>query len=192
MEKETVRHVSLDRNEYLVTIGGVRMRVLLQGDDAATVNGIRYPLDLRATAEGSYSLLLHGAVYEAAILSRRNRTVGPDGVEDGTELIRLSINGTDFDSAVDDERSLLIKSMLRTVHREQHDLIVRAPMPGLIARLLVSTGDTVRVGQSLAILEAMKMENELRAVQSGKIEEIFVTNGRAVEKDERLIRMTVA
>ena len=94
--------------------------------------------------------------------------------------------------AVDDQRSLLIKSMLRTVHRETHDLVVRAPMPGMILRLMVEPGQTVALGQGLAILEAMKMENELRAVQAGRIEEIFVPIGQAVEKDERLLRMTVA
>ena len=57
---------------------------------------------------------------------------------------------------------------------------VNAPMPGLILKLLVKVGDTVAIGQKLAIMEAMKMENDILAIRKGKIKSINVNEGDSV------------
>ena len=57
-----------------------------------------------------------------------------------------------------------------------------APMPGLVVRLLVAVGDAVEAGQPLAVMEAMKMENELRAPAAGTVTALPVAPGAAVEK----------
>jgi biotin carboxyl carrier protein len=57
---------------------------------------------------------------------------------------------------------------------------IKAPIPGQIARVLVAVGDTVEVGQSLMILEAMKMENHVRAARAGKVEQLNVAAGQTV------------
>jgi biotin carboxyl carrier protein len=57
---------------------------------------------------------------------------------------------------------------------------IKAPIPGQIARVLVAVGDTVEVGQSLMILEAMKMENHVRAPRAGKVEQLNVVAGQSV------------
>jgi biotin carboxyl carrier protein len=59
---------------------------------------------------------------------------------------------------------------------------VKAPMPGLILKVRKKVGDHVELGESVIILEAMKMENDLKAHASGIIENIYVTEGSAVEK----------
>src|SRR3989339_834640 len=63
-----------------------------------------------------------------------------------------------------------------------HRLEVKAPMPGMILKLKKKKGDEVDHGEAVMILEAMKMENEIRAVNKGKIEDIYVKEGAAVEK----------
>jgi len=60
-------------------------------------------------------------------------------------------------------------------------LRIVAPMPGKIVRVLVRTGEAVRARQPLVVIEAMKMENELRAAGSGTVAEIQVTDGQSVE-----------
>jgi biotin carboxyl carrier protein len=60
-------------------------------------------------------------------------------------------------------------------------------MPALVVRVEVKAGDEVREGQGLLVLEAMKMENEIRSPQAGKVREVFVSNGKAVEKGELLL-----
>ena len=60
-------------------------------------------------------------------------------------------------------------------------------MPGRALKVFVDGGAQIKPGQPVLVLEAMKMENEIRALQPGRVKEIFVQPGRAVEKDERLM-----
>jgi biotin carboxyl carrier protein len=187
MEKEKTRHISIDRDEYLITIGGMRFRVALVGDGTATVNNMRHVFDLKDTAEGATSIILDGAVYEVAVLAQRRNQMQTGQEFDGSEHFRISVNGTDFDATVDDQRSMLIKSLMKAHVHDVRTVVVRAPMPGLIVRIEVEAGQRVTAGQGLVVLEAMKMENELRALHEGIVKEVFVKEKCAVEKDEKLL-----
>jgi biotin carboxyl carrier protein len=57
---------------------------------------------------------------------------------------------------------------------------IKAPIPGLITRVLVSPGETVELGQPLLVLEAMKMENEIRAPRTGRVAQVHVAPGQSV------------
>lgn len=63
---------------------------------------------------------------------------------------------------------------------------IKAPIPGLITRVLVASGDRVEAGQPLLVLEAMKMENEIRAPRSGTLEQMLVSAGQGVALHEVL------
>jgi biotin carboxyl carrier protein len=64
-----------------------------------------------------------------------------------------------------------------------------APMPGLVVRVSVAVGDTVAVGQGLVVVEAMKMENELRASVAGVVLSVRATPGQPVEKGALLVEL---
>jgi propionyl-CoA carboxylase alpha chain len=64
-----------------------------------------------------------------------------------------------------------------------------APMPGLIVRVNVAAGDRVQPGQGLVVMEAMKMENELRATAAGTVKRVMAAPGAAVEKGALLLEM---
>ncbi|MBK8879597.1 MAG: acetyl-CoA carboxylase biotin carboxyl carrier protein subunit [Haliscomenobacter sp.] len=66
---------------------------------------------------------------------------------------------------------------------------IKAPMPGLVLEISVKEGDTVEKGQSLLILEAMKMENVLKSPGDGVVKRIFVDKGRPVDKNQILLEM---
>ena len=66
-------------------------------------------------------------------------------------------------------------------------LKLMAPMPGKIVKVLVSVGDSVEAGRGVLVMEAMKMENELKANRSGTVEAIRVTEGQAVEMGALLL-----
>ena len=66
---------------------------------------------------------------------------------------------------------------------------VRAPMPGLLLRIAVAAGDVVRRGEAIAIVEAMKMENELVADIDGRVEHVSVSAGDTVEKNQVLVEL---
>ena len=69
--------------------------------------------------------------------------------------------------------------------KEQGD--VTAPMPGTVIRLKVKVGDTVKAGDTVLIIEAMKMENEVHTPVSGEVKEIYVKEGDSVNPDEALV-----
>lgn len=64
---------------------------------------------------------------------------------------------------------------------------VRSPMPGKVVKVLVASGDAVTAGQGVAVVEAMKMENELRAPRDGTIKEVHAKDGQAVEAGQVLV-----
>jgi glutaconyl-CoA decarboxylase len=64
---------------------------------------------------------------------------------------------------------------------------VKSQMPGKILRIHVKAGDAVKKGQSLLVMEAMKMENEIKSLQDGVIKEVKVTEGQAIETGAELI-----
>jgi len=69
------------------------------------------------------------------------------------------------------------------------DKTVKSPMPGRVVKVLVSKGDVVEVGQGLLVLEAMKMENEVRARAAGTVAEVHVAAGATVEGGARLLTL---
>ena len=69
------------------------------------------------------------------------------------------------------------------------DDLVRSPMPGRVVRVFVAAGDEVEVGQPLVVIEAMKMENELRSKRAGRVTEVLVAAGQAVEGNAKLIKL---
>ena len=64
---------------------------------------------------------------------------------------------------------------------------IDAPMPGKITRVLVKVGDEVQEGQGLVVVEAMKMENELKSPKAGKVVELLAKEGTAVENNAKLV-----
>ncbi len=69
------------------------------------------------------------------------------------------------------------------------DRVVKSPMPGRVVKVLVAKGDVVEVGRGLVVLEAMKMENEVRAKVAGTVAEVHVTPGATVEGSAKLVTL---
>jgi biotin carboxyl carrier protein len=67
--------------------------------------------------------------------------------------------------------------------------VVKSPMPGRVVKVLVAKGDKVQAGQGLLVLEAMKMENEVKAKAAGTVTEVHVTTGSAVEGNAKLVTL---
>nr|WP_306414357.1 biotin/lipoyl-containing protein [Corallococcus exiguus] len=65
--------------------------------------------------------------------------------------------------------------------------VILAPMPGKVVKVLVAVGEEVKEGQGLVVVEAMKMENELKSPKAGKVTEVFAKEGTAVENNAKLV-----
>lgn len=102
---------------------------------------------------------------------------------------QISVNGNKYLVAIKDELDVLIKKLGLSIGTNKKEKDIKAPMPGLILELLVSEGQEVKEGDSLLVLEAMKMENMLVASIDGKVKAIHVKITDAVEKKQLLIEM---
>jgi biotin carboxyl carrier protein len=130
-----------------------------------TIDGQRLEADAIAVSSGVYSILINGKSFEV-----RTERLGAE--------LRATTSGREFRIVVQDEREWRRKrgSAVEAEGRQQ----VLAPMPGKIVRVLVKTGDAVRAGQGLLVVEAMKMQNEIRAPKSGTIDRLGVVEGQTV------------
>jgi biotin carboxyl carrier protein len=161
-------------SSYFVTINNKEYTVTFEHDGGITVNGRSAPLDIRQLDAQTFSLLRDGA----------SRRVIVERFQDG---YRLLVNGKQASAQVESERARLLKRFDHQSTSKHHKAEVTAPMPALVVKVMVEVGQEVKQGQGLLILEAMKMENEIKAHKAGIVKEISVTKGRAVEKGELLL-----
>ncbi|MFN2571187.1 MAG: acetyl-CoA carboxylase biotin carboxyl carrier protein subunit [Gemmatimonadales bacterium] len=101
----------------------------------------------------------------------------------------LGAAGERFELDVQDDRSRQIEALTGEGRKAVLGGIVKAPMPGLVVRVEVTPGQAVEVGTALVVVEAMKMENELRAPSRGVVEHVHVAAGDRVEKGAPLVTL---
>lgn len=160
---------------YHVTIGGRTVTVEL-AEGRAVVDGVEVDRsELIALGNGSHQLMA-GASSTAFIAHPQHA-----GVWD------LHIEGRRLSAEVVDERTRAIRALTRAAAGPVGPRPIKAPMPGMIVRIEAAVGDAVKPGQGVLIMEAMKMENELRADAPGTISRIHVAPGQAVEKGAVLV-----
>jgi pyruvate carboxylase subunit B len=99
----------------------------------------------------------------------------------------VELEGRAYRFRVDDERTHELRSLTAAHGAADAAAELRAPMPGLVVRVAVAAGDQVAPGDSLVVMEAMKMENELRAESAGIVAEVHVSEGATVDRDEVLV-----
>ena len=161
---------------YHVTIGGRTVRVEL-ADGRVTLDGEEVERSelLPLGGDGMHQLMTGSA--STAFVARSQQP----GVWD------LHIDGRRLTADVVDERTRAIRALTRAAAGPTGPRPIKAPMPGMIVRIEAAVGDSVGAGQGVLIMEAMKMENELRADAGGVISRILVTPGQAVEKGAVLV-----
>ena len=103
------------------------------------------------------------------------------------EKVSVFLNGKRYECVLEDERTQRLKRLgvLKVEIKKEKEL--KSPMPGLVTAIEVKVGDMVVAGQGVIIVEAMKMENELKAKFDGKVKKVKVKKHQAVNKDEVLI-----
>lgn len=102
---------------------------------------------------------------------------------------RLVHQGALQEVRVEDERTRELRLRAPAPVRAGGAAVVKAPMPGLVARVLVHEGEQVAAGAGVIVLEAMKMENELKAPRAGVVKGLRVTPGQTVEKGALLLEL---
>jgi biotin carboxyl carrier protein len=161
---------------YFVTVGGQTFEVDVSGDQV-TVAGEAVSVELRQVPGTPLRRL--------SVNGESHRIVA--GRSDAPGEWDLHVDGFHLAAEVVDERTRAIRAMTARSDAPKGPRPVKAPMPGMIMRVDVSVGDEVRAGQGVVIIEAMKMENELKAEAAGRVAKIAIAPGTAVEKGTVLI-----
>jgi biotin carboxyl carrier protein len=141
------------------------------------VNGQPLAWDLSKLSERSFHILHNNQSYRAEVVK----------ADVATKTFTFKINNHIHQVEVKDKFDLLLEKL--GMHQTGTGKVnnIKAPMPGLIIDLKVKEGDTVKAGDPLLILEAMKMENMLKSPGDGIVKTVKVKKGDAVEKSQVLI-----
>ncbi len=162
-------HVTLRHRTYVIDVDG----------GAVTVDGER--LETHAAAIPG-TPLLH------LLLGKESWTVACQRL-DGRRWA-LGAAGERVEVEVQDDRAKQIEALTGQGRKPVLGGVVKAPMPGLVVRVAVTQGQAVETGEGLVVVEAMKMENELRAAYPAVVEQIHVSAGQRVEKGAPLVTLS--
>jgi biotin carboxyl carrier protein len=162
---------------YIAKSGGREHRLEVRSDR----DGLRVRLDdqeilvdlLRVDAT-LYSLLIGGRSFEVDLLE----------VE---EAFMVLVDGQPFRVEIQDEQERRLRAAVGKEAARAAKRAVTAPMPGKVVKLLVKPGDAVKTGDGVIVVEAMKMENELKAPAPGTVKEIRAAEGKAVGAGDVLV-----
>jgi pyruvate carboxylase subunit B len=164
--------------KYIVGMGDKRFTVDVE-PDAVTVTGRRIRAALEEIEGTPVRTVTIGDTVHRVVVRRR---------ESRGHYV-LWIDGYNYDVEALDERTRTIRDLTAEAAGPTGPKPLVAPMPGLIVRIQVAPGDEVQAGQGLVVMEAMKMENELRASAAGRVKRVAVSPGAAVEKGATLIEL---
>ena len=161
---------------YQAKINGKNFEVL-KNEEQLTINGQPFDWDLSKITEGNFHILYKNKSYRAEVVK----------ADRAAKTFTLKINNKLQVVEVKDKFDLLLEKMGMANGATAKVNNVKAPMPGLVIDMKVKAGDTVKAGDALLILEAMKMENILKAAADAVVKNVKVKKGDSVEKGQVLI-----
>jgi len=145
---------------------------------AILVNGDPAILDIAHVANGKFHVLHENKSYNVELVD----------ADPLTKQQTVKVNGTLYHLDIADQYDNLLKQlgMDNALVAKVHE--IKAPMPGLVLKVIAAEGDEVKKGDNLIVLEAMKMENMIKSPADGKIKHIPVAQGDKIEKNTVLIQ----
>lgn len=165
--------VSVNGKPALKTELGIKNNVL-----SGMLNDKPVEASIIETGKGEYHLLLNNISYNFSV-------VKADFAE---KKLVIKVNGKKFMVDVKDKFDELLHNLGMDTATTKKVNDIKAPMPGMVLNILVGEGQQVKKGDSLLVLEAMKMENILKSPADGVIKKVVATKGTAVEKNQLLIQ----
>lgn len=140
------------------------------------LNGQAVDVDIIKNNDGTFHALYNGFSYNIKVIEKQKHNLIIE-VNNKKHNIKLK----------NDLEDLLVKMGMDNLNECRMDEI-KAPMPGLVLKILVNEGDNINKGDSLIILEAMKMENVIKATGDGIVTSVKAKQGEKVEKNQVLIK----
>lgn len=136
-------------------------------------------LDIISVGSNTYHTIIENASVKSRIISSDLER----------KIINVEVEGVEYEVCIKDSYDQLVKKMGLSANVVKKVSEIKAQMPGLVLDILVSAGDHLQEGDSIMILEAMKMENVIKAPAEMTIKEVLIKKGDAVEKNQLLINL---
>jgi biotin carboxyl carrier protein len=164
---------------YVASVEGETFHIGLDDPEEIIVDDHHYAASIESTGGPSlYSLIVDNSSYEVHVEEREGS-------------YRVLLLGQRYDVRVEDEGTRRVAKARRARQpQEGEELAIKSPIPGLIFDVPVEEGQQVKQGEILVIVEAMKMENELRAPRDGTVRKKHVAPGDSVDKGVLLITLS--
>lgn len=167
------------KNEFLVRSENTEYRIEKAGEAGkGRINGEEYAIDIIETATGYH-----------AIRGLRSCNIDIISFDALTKQVELRINNRYYRYTVKDRYDEVLEAMGLDRKKGSRISEIKAPMPGLVLEVLVSSGDEVKADQPLLILEAMKMENVIKAPADCLVKKVEISKGDSVEKNQLLLAL---
>jgi len=162
---------------HAISGSGKNFEFLLPLTDKVTINGIEYDIELKFEEETGLYIVWNGKKYPAEIIrSRQNK-------------YEILFNNIGYSFTIETPFSLRRMKVLEATKPAAGPKTVKAPMPGKIVDVFCQKGTIVAKGETLLILEAMKMENEILSPINGTVVSVYVQKENTVMKDDLLIEI---
>jgi biotin carboxyl carrier protein len=161
---------------YKAAVNGKQFEIV-SDDGVLTLDGEAVNWDLAEIGEGYFHILHRYKSYRAELVKH----------DAAAKTFSFKINGRLYTVALKNKFDMLLDKMGMSASAVAKVNNIKAPMPGLIVDMRVKIGDTVEAGDTLVILEAMKMENSIKSPGAGTVRNVKVRKGDSVEKGQVLI-----
>lgn len=168
-----------NKKSVFIVIGEKEVIVEIENGKFISIDGEKKQIDIEKQVNGDYKIVIDGKTNLGQIdLLKQNEAT-------------ISINGNTYNLSIETQFSYERKTNL-TTNKKKQNIKIAAPLPGLVTSLFVAPNQTVNKGDTLLILEAMKMQNEIQSSYTGLIKKINITKGENVMKDQILIEIEMS
>lgn len=145
---------------------------------SGSINGKDFAWDIVKVKDGSYHAIMNNCSYQLEVVS----------ADSSAKTLKIKVNGNKYSLELKDKYDELLQKLGIDTSAGLKIKELKSPMPGLILDVRVAEGAEVKKGDTLLVLEAMKMENILRSPGDAMVKKIIVKKGMAVEKNQVLIQ----
>jgi len=164
--------------KYISTIGDEQFAIEINHNNQVTVNDRLVEIDMQQMLDTTmHSIVIDGQSHDVRM-------------NEGEGVYVVQLSGEIFEVVVEDERTRRLAGFRSGLGADSGEVIIKAPMPGVVVEVLVRPGQPVEPGDVVVILESMKMQNELKSPRAGQVHAVRVTAGDKV--DPSTILVTIA
>jgi len=163
---------------YTAVINGREYRVKADST-AILINDKEVNPDIISTGKNSFHVIHENRSFNMEVL----------GLNEEQKMMTIRVNNNTYQVELKDEYDALLHEMGMDASSSKKVNDIKAPMPGMVLKVMVENGQKIQKGEAIVVLEAMKMENILKAPSDGVVKKIHIIQGDKVEKNQVLINM---